>query len=100
MPAGTITRAESPRVFISYARSDGEKFATDLRQRLLAEHIPLWQDRVGMEGGKTGGSRLPKRWTRRIHGTGHDACRHAIGDGTQRVEVCAAAGGVRLSSQG
>ena len=52
MPAGTITRAESPRVFISYARSDGEPFATDLRQRLLAEHIPLWQDRVGMEGGK------------------------------------------------
>ena len=52
MPAGTITRAESPRVFISYARSDGEPFATDLRQRLLAEHIPLWQDRVGMEGGR------------------------------------------------
>ena len=52
MPAGTITRAESPRVFISYARRDGEKFATDLRRRLLAEHIPLWQDRVGMEGGR------------------------------------------------
>ena len=52
MAAGTITRAESPRVFISYARSDGEQFATDLRQRLLAEHIPLWQDRVGMEGGR------------------------------------------------
>jgi len=52
MAAGTITRAESPRVFISYARSDGEPFATDLRQRLLAEHIPLWQDRVGMEGGR------------------------------------------------
>ena len=52
MPAGTITRAGSPRVFISYARSDGEQFATDLRQRLLAVHIPLWQDRVGMEGGR------------------------------------------------
>ena len=52
MAASTITRAESPRVFISYARSDGEQFATDLRQRLLAEHIPLWQDRVGMEGGR------------------------------------------------
>src|SRR3989440_3743744 len=51
MPASTIKRAESPRVFISYARADGEQFATDLRQRLLAEHIPLWQDRVGMEGG-------------------------------------------------
>ena len=52
MPAGTITRAESPRVFISYARSDGEAFATKLRQRLLKEHIPLWQDRVGIEGGR------------------------------------------------
>ena len=41
-----------PRVFISYARSDGEQFATQLRQRLESEHIPLWQDRVGLEGGK------------------------------------------------
>jgi WD40 repeat protein len=51
MSANTIIRAESPRVFISYARSDGELFAVELRQRLEAEHIPLWQDRVGMEGG-------------------------------------------------
>jgi hypothetical protein len=42
----------APRVFISYARTDGEQFATKLRQRLEAEHIPLWQDRVGMEGGR------------------------------------------------
>jgi len=42
----------APRVFLSYARSDGEQFATQLRQRLEAEHIPLWQDRVGMEGGR------------------------------------------------
>ena len=41
-----------PRVFLSYARSDGEPFATQLRQRLEAERIPLWQDRVGLEGGK------------------------------------------------
>ena len=41
-----------PRVFLSYARSDGEPFATNLRQRLQAEHIPLWQDRVGLEGGR------------------------------------------------
>ena len=52
MAAGAITRTESPRVFISYARSDGEQFATSLRKRLLAEHIPLWQDRVGMEWGR------------------------------------------------
>ncbi len=39
-------------VFISYARSDGEEFANLLRQRLETEQIPLWQDRVGMEGGR------------------------------------------------
>ena len=43
--------ASSPRVFISYARSDGEEFADTLRTRLEVEGIPLWQDRVGMEGG-------------------------------------------------
>jgi hypothetical protein len=42
----------TPRVFISYSRKDGEKFAKDLRQRLEAENIPLWQDRVGLEGGR------------------------------------------------
>src|SRR5260370_4021302 len=42
----------APRVFLSYARSDGEQFATQLRQRLEAEHIPFGQDRVGMEGGR------------------------------------------------
>jgi WD40 repeat protein len=44
--------AESPRVFISYARADGEEFARALRLRLEAEGIPLWQDRIGMEGGR------------------------------------------------
>ncbi|HKU73078.1 MAG TPA: NB-ARC domain-containing protein [Pyrinomonadaceae bacterium] len=39
-------------VFISYARSDGEKFADLLRERLQTENIPLWQDRVGLEGGR------------------------------------------------
>ncbi len=42
----------APRVFLSYARSDGERFAAQLRHRLEAEHIPLWQDHVGMEGGR------------------------------------------------
>lgn len=42
-----------PRVFISYARSDGEASAYSLRQRLEREHpeITLWQDRVRMQGG-------------------------------------------------
>jgi len=55
MIAGRNTSANTgrePRVFLSYARSDGEPFATELRQRLEAEQIPLWQDRVGLEGGK------------------------------------------------
>lgn len=39
-------------VFISYARSDGEAFAARLRARLEQEGIPLWQDRVGLEGGR------------------------------------------------
>jgi hypothetical protein len=39
-------------VFISYSRSDGEAFADRLRTRLEKEGIPLWQDRVGMEGGR------------------------------------------------
>jgi len=40
-------------VFISYARSDGEAFATALRER-LAEEAPglrVWQDRPEIEGG-------------------------------------------------
>jgi WD40 repeat protein len=41
-----------PRVFLSYARSDGEAFARGLRERLLAEGVPLWRDREGMEGGR------------------------------------------------
>ena len=40
------------RVFLSYARSDGESFARDLRLRLEAEGVPLWRDREGMEGGR------------------------------------------------
>jgi len=47
-----LTNDKAPRVFLSYARSDGEPFAAQLRQRLVAEHIPLWQDRIGMEGGR------------------------------------------------
>lgn len=44
---------DKPRVFISYARQDGEEFATTLRRRLEREHpeITLWQDRASLEGG-------------------------------------------------
>jgi WD40 repeat protein len=42
-----------PRVFLSYARSDGEAFARQLRERLEREQpqITLWQDRTNLEGG-------------------------------------------------
>ncbi len=41
-----------PSVFLSYARNDGEEFATHLRKRLKTEaEIRLWQDRAEMEGG-------------------------------------------------
>ncbi|MBK9750811.1 MAG: PD40 domain-containing protein [Chloroflexi bacterium] len=43
----------TPRVFISYARADGDTFAADLRTRLAAElgAEALWRDRDRMEGG-------------------------------------------------
>jgi WD40 repeat protein len=45
-------RAEA-RVFISYARRDGEMYATNLHRRLEREQpeITIWQDRSRMEGG-------------------------------------------------
>jgi TIR domain-containing protein len=43
---------ERSGVFISYARRDGEAFAHRLRERLEKQNIRLWQDRVGMEGGR------------------------------------------------
>ena len=45
--------AGSPRVFISYARKDGEAFATALRRRIetTEPEITLWHDRAQMEGG-------------------------------------------------
>ena len=41
-----------PRVFLSYARSDGEALARTLRERLQAADVPLWHDRDAMEGGR------------------------------------------------
>jgi TIR domain-containing protein len=47
-----MNKLTARRVFISYSRSDGESFAHRLRTRLERERIPLWQDRVAMEGGR------------------------------------------------
>ena len=43
---------DTPRVFVSYARRDGEEVARELRERLRHERIPLWRDREGLEGGR------------------------------------------------
>jgi NB-ARC domain/TIR domain len=44
---------DRPRVFLSYARGDGEGFARDIRDRLErdAPGLKLWRDREAMEGG-------------------------------------------------
>jgi len=54
MPNRSKPKRTEPRqgVFISYARSDGQEFAADLRRRLAAKGIKLWQDIVAMEGGR------------------------------------------------
>jgi TIR domain/NB-ARC domain len=43
----------APRIFVSYARSDGKEIAAVLRRRLTDEHgFPLWHDLADMEGGR------------------------------------------------
>ena len=45
--------SSSPRIFISYARSDGENFARNLRRRLIEEYsFAVWQDRTEMRVGE------------------------------------------------
>ena len=41
-----------PRIFVSYARSDGEAFARALREKLAALGFSLWHDRQDMAGGR------------------------------------------------
>lgn len=40
-----------PKIFISYARSDGEDFARHLRSEIESAGLSVWQDRTHMEGG-------------------------------------------------
>jgi WD40 repeat protein len=42
----------SPRIFISYARKDGARFAADLREKLLRQQLSVWQDIIALEGGR------------------------------------------------
>ena len=41
-----------PRIFISYSRQDGAAAAAEIRDRLAAEGLSLWQDLVAMDGGR------------------------------------------------
>jgi len=51
--AGNLNHpGKAPRVFISYARADGEAYTRNLSTRLEKAGIPCWMDRLGMEGGK------------------------------------------------
>jgi hypothetical protein len=42
----------NPRIFVSYARSDSEAFARNLREQLQAQGFSLWHDRQDMAGGR------------------------------------------------
>src|SRR4051794_23988873 len=44
--------AGDPRIFVSYARSDGEAFARTLREKLADQGFSLWHDRQDMAGGR------------------------------------------------
>jgi hypothetical protein len=45
--------ASHPRIFVSYARSDGKETAAELCRRLKDEHgMSLWQDLADIEGGR------------------------------------------------
>jgi len=49
----TITSSGHPRIFISYARDDGEEFARKLRRCLVEDHgFSVWQDRTEMQVGE------------------------------------------------
>src|SRR6266545_3730894 len=41
-----------PRAFVSYSRRDGIESARELRRRLEERGVAVWQDLVGLEGGR------------------------------------------------
>src|SRR5271166_4018993 len=42
----------SARVFVSYSRKDGARFAKRLREKLGKHDLSVWQDIVALEGGR------------------------------------------------
>jgi hypothetical protein len=49
-PRTTKLPDPSARVFISYSRKDGAKFAATLRKQLEREELCVWQDLIALEG--------------------------------------------------
>jgi predicted ATPase len=52
LPESSPPDRSSARIFVSYAREDGARFATDLREKLLRQELSVWQDIVSLEGGR------------------------------------------------
>jgi hypothetical protein len=48
----TSPDGSSARIFISYSRKDGGRFATGLREKLLSQQLSVWQDIASLEGGR------------------------------------------------
>jgi hypothetical protein len=102
-PADAKVAEPKTRVFVSYARKDGEAFALRLRDRLkdAAPDIDPWLDHYEMVGGRGWWVQI----TDAIH-TGralvlvNDAGRVAVGSGPPRVAVCPAARRARVPGQG
>ncbi len=44
--------SDKPRVFLSYSRKDGFDSARELRKKLEHQGFSLWQDIIGLEGGR------------------------------------------------
>jgi hypothetical protein len=42
----------SARIFISYSRRDGARFAAGLREKLRKKDLSVWQDLIALEGGR------------------------------------------------
>jgi hypothetical protein len=49
LPGSSSPDRSSARIFISYARKDGARFAADLREKLLRKQLSVWQDIVSLE---------------------------------------------------
>ena len=47
-----LSSTPDPRIFISYARTDGLSLARQIRKQLEDEGLALWQDLVALEGGR------------------------------------------------